>query len=222
MTDSIRKDMVDEDRTPIPDLGASARRTAVEAALVEGHRRIYGFLVSQLKNAEDAKDVLQEFSLRAIRRADDLRDVQSVRGWLRRLLVTAIADHHRRSSRRRSQEVPAASPDEETYPADAAGDEADLAVCACLREVIGLLPPAAADLVRRIDLDGQPRAEVAKALTVSEATLAVRLHRARAKLRDLLVAMCLTCPEHGFLDCACDRARSLRQATGGLAKGPQL
>jgi RNA polymerase sigma-70 factor (ECF subfamily) len=45
------------------------------------------------------------------------------------------------------------------------------------------------------------------------------LHRARAKLRDLLVAMCLTCPEHGFLDCACDRARTLRLTSGGSAEG---
>lgn len=202
--------------------GASVRRAAVEAALVEGHRRIFGFLVSRLKNADAATDVLQEFSLRAIRRADDLRDVQSVRGWLRRLLETAIADHHRLSNRRRRQELPPVPADEETDPEAAPDAEADVAVCACLRDVIGRLPPAAADLVRRIDLDEQSRPEVAKALDISEATLAVRLHRARAKLRDLLVALCLTCPEHGFLDCACDRARMLRQASGRLAKGPQM
>jgi len=168
-----------------------------------------------LKNADEARDVLQEFSLRAIRRAGDLRDVQSVRGWLRRLLETAILDHHRRSNRRHRQESPPVPADEEPWAgADA---ESDVAVCACLRDVIGLLPTAAADLVRRIDLEDQSRRDVAKALAISEGALAVRLHRARAKLRALLVDMCLTCPEHGFLDCACDRARALRLASGGLA-----
>lgn len=199
-----------------------AQRAAIEAALVEGHRRIFGYLVSRLKNADEARDVLQEFSLRAIGRAGDLRDVQSVRGWLRRLLETAILDHHRLSNRRRRQELPPVPADEETHP-DAGPDvEADIAVCACLRDVIDLLPSAAADLVRRIDLEEQSRTEVAKALGISEGTLAVRLHRARAKLRDLLVDMCLTCPEHGFLDCACDRARALRLASGGLAEHTPL
>lgn len=211
MKGTVRMAKVSDDQDPDP--GASAQRAAVEAALIEGHHRIFGFLVSRLRNADEARDVMQEFSLRAIRRAEDLRDVQSVRGWLSRLLSTAITDHHRLSSRRRSQELPPVQSDEETYPAAGPDVEADVAVCACLRDVIALLPPAAADLVRRIDLDEQSRPEVAKALDISEATLAVRLHRARARLREMLVAMCLTCPEHGFLDCACDRARTLRSAS---------
>lgn len=197
-----------------PTLGA--QRAAIEAALVEGHRRIFGYLVGRLKNADEATDVLQEFSLRAIKRAGDLRDVQSVRGWLRRLLETAILDHYRLSNRRRQQELPPVPSDEETHP-DASPDvDGDITVCLCLRDVIALLPSAAADVVRRIDLEEQSRKDVARALDISEGNLAVRLHRARAKLRDLLVNMCLTCPEHGFLDCACDRARALRLASGGL------
>lgn len=202
------------DPDPGPRSAASPQRAAVEAALVEGHRHIFGFLVSRLKNADEARDVMQEFALRALRRADDLRDVQSVRGWLSRLLATAVTDHHRRSNRRRSQELPEVPPDTEIESIASPDVETDAVVCACLRDMIGLLPPAAADLVRRIDLDEQPRPDVARALNISEATLAVRLHRARAKLRELLITMCLTCPEHGFLDCACHRARTLRLASG--------
>lgn len=220
MKGAIRMAKVSDDQDPDP--GASAQRAAVEAALIEGHHRIFGFLVSRLRNADEARDVMQEFALRAIRRADDLRDVQSVRGWLSRLLATAIADHHRVSNRRRSQELPEVLADAETDTMAAPDAETDAAVCACLRDVIGLLPPAAADLVRRIDLEEQPRPDVARALNISEATLAVRLHRARAKLRELLITMCLTCPEHGFLDCACHRARRLRLASGNHAEGTPM
>lgn len=192
----------------------SPKRAVVEAALVDGHHRIFGFLLGRLRNADEAKDVMQEFALRALGRADDLRDVQSVRGWLSRLLATAISDHHRRLNRRRYPELPAGETDEEPDPAAGPDVETDAAVCKCLRELIGLLPSGASDLLRRIDLDQQSRPDVARALNITEATLAVRLHRARAKLRELLVKMCLTCPEHGFFDCACDRARKLRQASG--------
>lgn len=192
----------------------SPKRAVVEAALVDGHRRIFGFLLGRLRNADEAKDVMQEFALRAIRRAEELRDVQSVRGWLSRLLATAISDHHRRFNRRRNLELPAGETVEDPDLAAGPDAETDAAVCKCLRELIGLLPSGPSDLLRRIDLDQQSRPDVASALNITEATLAVRLHRARAKLRELLVKMCLTCPEHGFFDCACDRARRLRQASG--------
>jgi len=205
-----------------PNGRSRTRRAAVEAALVEGQRRFLGFLIGRLGNADDAKDVFQDFALRAIRRSNDLRDVASVRGWLSRLLATAVADHHRRISRRRGREVPADPWSEEAAGAALPDDEADAAVCACLKDVIDLLPPAAADLLRRVDLRGQSRSEVARDLTISEGALAVRLHRARKKLRDLLVDLCLTCPEHGFLDCACDRALARRHAAANPAPGARM
>ena len=73
-------------------------RKAVEAVLLEDQRRFLGFLVSRLRNVDDAMDVMQDFAARAIARADDLRDIASLRGWLSRLLATTLADHQRKSS----------------------------------------------------------------------------------------------------------------------------
>lgn len=210
-------------RLPLPegdgDPEVRVRREAVEAALVEGQHRILRFLVGRLGNPEDAHDVLHDFAIRAIQRSDDLRDVASVRGWLGRLLATAIADHHRRAARQPRQD-PVPGTWAEVGETHAAPDaETDHAVCKCLHDLIGLLDPGTADLLRRIDLQGEPRADVAAALGLSEGTLAVRLHRARRKLRDLLITMCLTCPEHGFLDCGCDRVRARRRAAEALSAG---
>ena len=44
-------------------------RKAVEAALLEDQRRFLGFLVSRLRNVDDAMDVMQDFATRAITRA---------------------------------------------------------------------------------------------------------------------------------------------------------
>lgn len=195
---------------PARDLAqrSGARRAAVEAALVEGQRRFLGFLISRLGNAEEARDVMQDFAMRALARSDDLRDDASVRGWLSRILATSIADHHRRSSRRLRRETPADPAVQDAVAAPAEDVETDAALCACMHILLRALPPGQADLIRRIDLGEVPRPVVARDLGISEGTLAVRLHRARKALRGLLVAQCLTCPEHGFLDCGCDRART--------------
>lgn len=202
-----------------PGMTAHARRAAVEAALLDGQQRILGFLVGRLSNIEDARDVLQDFSMRAITRADDLRDVASVRGWLGRLLATAIADHHRRAARRPKPDLGSDALTDLSETLAHPDAETDAVVCDCLHDLIGLLDPGTGDLLRRIDLLGQPRDEVARSLNISEGTLAVRLHRARRKLRDLLIRMCVTCPEHGFLDCACDRARARQPVARAVTSG---
>lgn len=187
---------------------SGARRAAVEAALIEGQRRFLGFLISRLGNAADARDVMQDFAVRALARSDDLRDNASVRGWLSRILATSIADHHRRSSRKLRREAPADPAVQNAVAAPAEDAEADAALCACMHILLRALPPGQADLIRRVDLGDVPRPAVARDLGISEGTLAVRLHRARKALRELLIAQCVTCPEHGFLDCGCDRART--------------
>jgi polysaccharide pyruvyl transferase WcaK-like protein len=65
------------------------------------------------------------------------------------------------------------------------------------------LRPDQAELVRRIDLEGGNRAQVATELGVTRGALGVRLHRARAALKKLLPAACISCPEHGFDNCVC-------------------
>lgn len=182
---------------------------AVRQALVDGHRRILAFLRRRLGSAEDGEEVLQDFMLRAIERSDDLRDVESVRGWLARILATTVADHQRRAARRRRQAATAASI---TEPASIEPDqEIDEAVCDCLYALLPTLRPDYAEVIRRVDLLGEARDQVAASLGVTMNNLAVRLHRARQALRKRLREMCLTCPVHGFLNCGCKAAERARR-----------
>lgn len=179
------------------------REAAVRGALAEGHARIRRFLIGRLGSEDEAAEVLQDFSVRALAHAGDLRDIASLRGWLSRLLASAVADHRRRMGRRRRRESPLdpEGPEPAAPPPDPA---LDLLVCECLHLLLPTLPPAQADLIHRIDIAEEPRDRVAADLGVTPGALAVRLHRARRALRDRLLQKCMTCPWHGFLDCGCD------------------
>lgn len=100
--------------------------------------------------------------------------------------------------------------------------ELDAVVCACLHPLLASLKPDYADLIARVDLRDEPRDQVAASLGISVANLAVRLHRARQSLRQRLVEMCLTCPEHGFLDCGCDSARRGELRRQAAAKSSEM
>ncbi len=179
---------------------------AVQRALVDCHGRLHEILRRRLGNADEAEDVLQSFMVRAFERAADLRDVDSVRGWLGRVLSSAVADHYRRASRRRQGEH-ATDPDVLANLVPAADAELDEATCACLYRLLPTLRPRYADVLWRADLIDEPREQIALALGTSLANVAVRLHRARRELSQRLLETCWSCPIHGFRNCQCNERR---------------
>lgn len=204
-----------------PDPVLSAKQAAVGQALSDSHGQLRSYLQRRLGSSEEAVDVMQSFMLRALDRADALRDVATVRGWLSRILATSIADHQHGAARRRQREKNMSPQFLDAVPG---GSDADLnaVVCACLRPLIATLKPEYAEVIDRIDLREEPREQVAASLGISLANLGVRLHRARQALKQRLVEMCLTCPEHGFLDCGCDTAKRVKLLREAAAKRSQL
>lgn len=182
---------------------------AVERVLVEDHRELLAFLQQRLGSREDAEEALQSFMLRAIERSPTLREVRTVRGWLSRLLATAIADNRRAAAARRRREVFLDTPHLGALQQEEA--EAEGTVCLCLYRLLPLLRPDYAEIIRRVDLEEERRSVVAGDLGITASNLSVRLFRARQALRRGLEKLCLTCPEHGYLDCNCDHAAVTRR-----------
>ena len=191
----------------------SALDDAARRVMVEVQRDLLRFLTRQLRDADEARDVLHDFYTRVLSRIDDVRDSEKLRGWMGRVLHSVLADHFRRRARRTHAEAEQAR--EEAGDVPAWEEELDAAVCNCLYKLLPTLRPAYADILWRADLIGQSRTEIAAALGIDEANVRVRLHRARLALKQRLIDTCRTCPEHGFLDCACDRAVKMR---AGLAE----
>jgi RNA polymerase sigma-70 factor (ECF subfamily) len=181
---------------------------AVRCALIEARHEFLVFLRQRLGSSEEAQEVLQRFSLRALERAWQLRDTETVRGWLRKVLASTLADHQRKSVRKRRREVAI-----EDVPIESLAEwrdpALDAAVCGCLHRLLPTLKPEYADIVWRADLLGEPRDRIAIQLGTTANNVTVRLHRGRQALRKRLEELCLTCPAHGFLDCRCENtARS--------------
>jgi RNA polymerase sigma factor (sigma-70 family) len=174
----------------------------LDQTLLEGRQAFLGFLGKRLGNRADAEDVLQEFCIRVLARKDQLRDAARMDAWLYSILRSSLNDFYRKSGRReRLGEAYAKEPRVSEVSADVS--EAFARVCACVRALVSELRPADAEVIRRIDIDDEARKSVALDLGLTSGALAVRLHRARAALRDKLLGHCGCCCEHGFEDCSC-------------------
>ena len=178
--------------------------------MIEHHRDFLRMLTQRLGSTETAEEVLQQFYLRAVSRASDLRQRESILAWLYRLLSTVLADYARREATRQRQETAYAQHQALTRE----DPELESTVCTCLYTLLPTLKPEYADILRRVDLLGEPRQQVAAALGVTVQNVTVRLHRARQAIKRALLLSCTTCPEHGFLRCACDLPLRTTDAAG--------
>jgi RNA polymerase sigma factor (sigma-70 family) len=164
-------------------------RTLIEQRLTCERGRHLRYLQARLRSREDAEDVLQDFTLKALQGADRVRE-DKVDAWLNVSLRNALFDRYRRDgARRRLSEASAAEPAACSEPDD---DVEEVSV-SCLSEAIGELKPSYRTVLRRADLDEAPLKTVADELGLTSNNVAVRLHRAREMLRRLMHARCSGC-----------------------------
>lgn len=171
--------------------------------LVKGKRQFLRFLEHRMRSRADAEDVLQTAFLRLVAQKDSLRDEEKLVPWFYQLLRNLMVDHYRHREALSRLESSVAVDAEPVTPS---ADEALFrAVCTCINAMIPALKAEHAELVRRVELGGEPLGQVAGDLGITPNNASVRLHRARRALREALRDACGACADHGCLDFGCRR-----------------
>lgn len=186
----------------------SAHRAGLQDILGQllAHESVFrAFLRRRVGDDALTEDLLQQSLMRAVEQQHTVQDRDSAVAWFYRILRNAVVDYYRahaadaRKTEAFLQEL--VTTGEDKTPAL---DELGPTVCACLQQLLPALRPAYAEMIRRIDLQGESPAAVAKELGLSPNNLTVRLHRARQALRAGLEQSCGVCTKHGCLDCTCE------------------
>src|ERR1700712_5187921 len=91
------------DPSPAIDPAMAAAIEARFNALVLPHLdRMLGFATRRTESTGDAEDAVQEACIRAWRAFADLRDENTARAWLYRILRSVLADAHEKNTRRQA------------------------------------------------------------------------------------------------------------------------
>ncbi|PSO53462.1 MAG: hypothetical protein BRC31_03050 [Actinobacteria bacterium QS_5_72_10] len=157
------------------------------ARLVDRHAGMV-IAVCRRHTGDDAEDVAQETFVKAWRTAGSFSGASSVRTWLYRIAINAARDRLRYERRRpASADV---SVDELANrchePADIDEQLAARGVDAPMRHALAQLAPAQREVVVLADVFGVSHAELARRQDVAPGTIKSRLHRAHARLAELL------------------------------------
>lgn len=156
--------------------------------------RLRAFGIRMCGHMEDGEDVYQETLLTAFEGLSDVREPRAIRTWLFRVASNACRMQRRKAARTREVSLEDVGP---------RGDEPELvelpdwshlpdadAEVAELREALGEamaeLPAEQRIVVLLRDVEGLRTREAAEALRIGESAVKMRLHRARATLRDAL------------------------------------
>ncbi|MEQ9145634.1 MAG: sigma-70 family RNA polymerase sigma factor [Parvibaculaceae bacterium] len=181
---------------------------AVETALIENRRAFLQFLVRRLGDESTAEDVLQSFCLRAVDRGAELRESDSAVAWLYSVLRSVLMDHYRSETARQRRDATYAR-EQIVLSHDTEDTELKENLCNCFQGLLPALRPEYAEILRRIDLSGEPRDKVAADLGITQANVRVRLHRGRQALRKTLGDCCGICCEESFRDCTCSASHEV-------------
>jgi RNA polymerase sigma-70 factor (ECF subfamily) len=152
-------------------------------SLVQPHDRALRALAYRLvRDRHLMDDVLQEAYLKAFRALPSLRGTEALGSWLYRIVYNASMDMLRRRRRvpqMALEDVPD-RPDPAPDPAEVAAGRGDLAAA------LEALPPQMRAAVLLVDAEGLSYEEAGAIIGVPSGTVASRLSRARAVLRQSL------------------------------------
>jgi RNA polymerase sigma-70 factor, ECF subfamily len=153
------------------------------------NQRLYRVAYSILRDANEAEDVVQDAYVRAYQHLNQFAGRAKFSTWLTRIAVHESLARVRRNGRYTDLEEDV-MPDVDAAYFAPAPDPEQLAwqaqVRALLESAIKALPAQYRTVVMMRDVEGMSTAEAAECLDITEENAKVRLHRARAMLRDEL------------------------------------
>jgi RNA polymerase sigma-70 factor (ECF subfamily) len=169
--------------------GDRAVRDVAFRALVERHRGlVHAICHRYFRDPTDAEDATQETFLTVLRRASTFRGEAQVSTWLYRVAVNTCHDMARHRARRPQTPVEDIAAVVDRH--EASTDDLDaLDLSDVLREALATLDDETRGLLMLCTIQEVPYAEVAEVYGIAVGTVKSRVHRARAKLAELLAAM---------------------------------
>jgi RNA polymerase sigma-70 factor (ECF subfamily) len=163
------------------------------SALAEHDRWLRTVVCARVGEPQAVDEVLQEVSLAAVRQQAPIHDPAKVAPWLYRLAVTQSLLYRRKQGRRRkltnNYALQFRPTEADTRHVDPLGWLVGEERRELIRRAVTRLPKRDAELLMLKYTEDWSYRELARRLGISESAVEARLHRARKRLRQELVAM---------------------------------
>ncbi len=166
---------------------AAGDLTAFELVYERYHRRTYSLTLRMTNNQTEAEDLTQEVFVQLFRKIGSFRGDSAFSTWLHRLTVNQVLMHFRRRSVKNEKTSEDGEMPEQTVTGTANPLRMQVVDRIALKNAIAELPNGYKNVFVLHDIEGYEHEEVARMLQISVGTSKSQLHKARLKLRGLLI-----------------------------------
>lgn len=168
-------------------LAATGNIAAFEMLYERYHRRTYSLCLRMTNSQTESEDLTQEVFIQLFRKVGSFRGESAFSTWLHRLTVNQVLMHFRRRSVKNEKTSEDGEIPEQIVPGTENQAKMPVLDRIALKRAIDLLPPGYRSAFVLHDVEGYEHEEVARILKISVGTSKSQLHKARLKLRGLLI-----------------------------------
>ncbi len=168
-------------------LAAEGNIGAFELIYERYHRRTYSLCLRMTNGQTEAEDLTQEVFIQLFRKIGSFRGDSAFSTWLHRLTVNQVLMHFRRRSVKNERTSEDGEMPEQIVRGSADPNKMQVVDRIALKNAIGELPNGYRRVFVLHDIQGFEHEEVARRMGISVGTSKSQLHKARLKLRGLLM-----------------------------------
>jgi RNA polymerase sigma-70 factor (ECF subfamily) len=183
------------DESPAPDtsdidlcrMAAAGNIAAFELIYQRYHRRTYSLTLRMTSSQTEAEDLTQEVFIQLFRKVGSFRGDSAFSTWLHRLTINQVLMHFRRRSVKNEKTSETGEMPEQVVSGTSNPNRMPVIDRIALKNAIGELPNGYRSVFILHDIEGFEHEEVSRMLGISIGTSKSQLHKARLKLRGLLI-----------------------------------
>lgn len=168
-------------------MAANGSLQAFEVIYQRYHRRTFSLTLRMTGSQSEAEDLTQEVFIQLYRKIGSFRGESAFSTWLHRLTVNQVLMHFRKRSFKNEKTSEDGEMPEQMVTGSADPRKMQVVDRIALKKAIAELPAGYKNVFVLHDVEGFEHEEVARILGISVGTSKSQLHKARLKLRGLLL-----------------------------------
>lgn len=168
-------------------MAAEGSIAAFELIYKRYHRRTFSLTLRMTNSQTEAEDLTQEVFIQLFRKIGSFRGDSAFSTWLHRLTVNQVLMHFRRRSVKNEKTSESGDLPDQTVTGSANPNRMQVIDRIALKNAIAELPNGYRNVFVLHDVKGYEHEEVGRILEISVGTSKSQLHKARLKLRSLLI-----------------------------------
>lgn len=171
----------------LAQMAAENNIAAFEMLYERHHRRVYSLCLRMTNSQIEAEDLTQEVFIQLFRKIGSFRGDSAFSTWLHRMTVNQVLMYFRRRSVKNEKTSESGEIPEQTVSGTENPRKMPVVDKIALKNAVAQLPNGYRNVFILHDVQGYEHEEVAKIMGISVGTSKSQLHKARLKLRGLLM-----------------------------------